>query len=206
MKLVTLILKLKPSCSEFWRSEIEPIGAGKPVKVDVRVISATNRHLEERVEQGHFRQDLYYRLKGVVVRVPPLRERKEDVLDLMEHFLLREAARHNRPALSLTVDARAQLLAHDLPGNVLELSGLATSLTVNKIDSQVTADEVEQWFGTTGSPRVTVGDYKASKEHFDRDYFRRLLILHDGNMTAVAKAAKMDRAGLYRKLKALGVL
>ncbi len=186
--------------------EIEPVGAGGPIKVDVRVISATNRHLEERVEQGHFRQDLYYRLKGVVVRVPPLRERKEDVLDLMGHFLQREAARHNRPVLSLTVDARARLLAHDWPGNVRELAGLATSLTVNKVDSQVTADEVEQWFGSTGSARVSVGDYEASKENFERDYFRKLLILHDGNMTAVAKAAKMDRAGLYRKLKARGVL
>jgi formate hydrogenlyase transcriptional activator len=103
---------------------VERVGGGEPVPVDVRVIAATNRDLGADVRAGRFRADLYYRLNVFPVAVPPLRERREDIPELAEHFLRHFAAKHGKPAARLRSETLRQLVAHDWPGNVRELQNL----------------------------------------------------------------------------------
>ena len=115
-----LPLELQPKLLRVLEThEVQPVGADSPVKVDVRILAATHRNLDEMVAAGRFRQDLYYRLAGLVVEVPPLRERPEDILPLARHFL---AA--TRPELELSSGAQARLAAHPWPGNVRELKNV----------------------------------------------------------------------------------
>jgi two-component system, NtrC family, nitrogen regulation response regulator NtrX len=189
--------------------EVEPVGGRGPEKVDVRVMAATNQDLEGMAKDGRFRQDLYYRLKGVVLRVPPLRERLEDVKPLMEHFLNEIAGKSNRPALRLHSSALQMLLQHNWPGNVRELESLANWLTVFASGVEVKADDLVGWFGGHQESRQSaseISEYNKAKESFEREYFKRLLITMEGNMSAVARAAGLDRSGLYRKLKSLGIV
>ena len=189
--------------------EIEPIGGAGPEKVDVRVVVATNQNLEKLTADGKFRQDLYYRLSEVVLRVPSLRERLEDIQPLMEHFLDDLARRTNRPPLMLRPDAVQLLLQHDWPGNVAELKNLCGWLSVFTESDKVTADDLRDWFrDSKGDPKtpIELEDYTKAKENFEREYFRKLLIAMQGNITSVAKAAGLDRSGLYRKLKHLGIV
>lgn len=101
--------------------EIDPVGARRPVKIDIRLISATNRDLQDEVRRGRFREDLYYRLNVLPVAVPPLRERREDVPPLVDHFVRRFGAEENRPGLRIGARVRAMLAAHDWPGNIRQL-------------------------------------------------------------------------------------
>ncbi|HEY3636663.1 MAG TPA: sigma-54 dependent transcriptional regulator [Rhizomicrobium sp.] len=103
------------------QGDIDPVGSKRPVKVDVRIISATNRDLAERMREGHFREDLYYRLNVFPIRVPPLRERREDVAELARHFIARFAAEENKQISGLTLEASGLLQNFDWPGNVRQL-------------------------------------------------------------------------------------
>jgi len=101
--------------------EIERVGGGKPIKVDVRVIAATNRNLEQEIETGGFRKDLYWRLKVITIDLPPLRRRKEDIPHLADYFLARFCAEYNRPLCYLSESALSRLTTYSWPGNVREL-------------------------------------------------------------------------------------
>jgi DNA-binding NtrC family response regulator len=103
------------------QGEVDPVGSKKPVKVDIRLISATNRDLLQMVKEGRFREDLYYRLNVFPIHVPPLRERKEDVPDLVAHFIRRLAAEEGKPVVGISRDALAMLCAYDWPGNVRQV-------------------------------------------------------------------------------------
>ncbi|MDD5007220.1 MAG: sigma 54-interacting transcriptional regulator, partial [Syntrophorhabdaceae bacterium] len=104
--------------------EVERLGGIHPVKVDVRIITATNKDIDEEVKRGTFREDLYYRLKVVAIPLPPLRERREDIPLLIDHFLKRFNDRHNRNIKGITSEARDVLIKHDYPGNVRELENV----------------------------------------------------------------------------------
>jgi two-component system nitrogen regulation response regulator NtrX len=189
--------------------QIEIVGGGGPETVDVRVIAATNQSLDQAMKEGRFRQDLYYRLLEVTLRIPPLRDRLDDVPLLMDHFLAAAASRSNKPQLKLHSDAIQVLLAHNWPGNVRELKSLAGWISVFVAGPAISGEDLKGWFrenGTDGDVATQVEDYNRAKETFDREYFKKLLIAMQGNMTAVAKAANLDRSGLYRKLKSLGIV
>ena len=188
--------------------EIEPVGGRGSEKVDVRVIAATNQNLEELTEEGRFRKDLYYRLKSIVLRVIPLRERTDDIAALIDYFLERAADRNNRPRLSLDENAIDRLLNYDWPGNVRELESLAAWLSVFATGPVITFNDINLWFEfeeKVSDPEDARADYVKAKTEFEREYFRKLLHAAGGNKSAAAKAAGLDRTGLYRKLKALGL-
>ena len=141
--------------------EIDPVGAKRPARVDFRLISATNRRLADLVDQGRFREDLYYRLNAFPISVPPLRERREDIPDLVRHFAARFAAEERKPALrGVTAEALALLVAHDWPGNVRQLENAVFRAVVLADGPMLTPAEFPQlaMSGSLRSQRVAPSD------------------------------------------------
>jgi len=185
--------------------EVEPVG-GSGVAVDVRVISATNRRLDRMVEEGSFREDLYYRLGVLTIAVPPLRERGEDVLLLAEAFLARHRDKDG-PTLSLTREAREAVLAHQWPGNVRELehrvqravllspTGFVTvaDLGLGEEDAHTEESEPTQ-MATLGQAR------ERATRRFERDYLEHMLALTDGSVAEASSRAGVSRQRLYAML------
>lgn len=136
--------------------EVQPVGAdGTTGRTDVRIITATNRDLRERITAGEFREDLYYRLNVIQLRVPPLRERGEDVRMLLRHFLAAASAAHGRPVPVLTAAAEQRLMDHRWPGNVRELKNVTERLVVRHTDGPITVDDVPADGCGDGASRTT---------------------------------------------------
>jgi two-component system response regulator PilR (NtrC family) len=129
------------------------VGATEDLEVDARIVAATNRDLPAEVRAGRFREDLYYRLNVVQIRVPPLRERRADILPLAEHFLRRFAAEHQRPSLRLSREARRRLDEYDFPGNVRELENLIERAVALSNGDEVTLDALPA--PLRGAPALT---------------------------------------------------
>lgn len=192
------------------------IGGQRPVKVDVRVLSATSRNLQEEIANGRFREDLYYRLNVVPVRIPPLRERREDIPELANHFLARFAADRRIPAPPLSEEALAALQAHEWPGNVRQLRNiiertviLAPSDRLGRIDVDLLPPEVLDSGGNSGLNPATLSimgsPLREARESFEREYLRVQIRRFSGNISRTASFIGMERSALHRKLKALGL-
>ena len=186
--------------------EVVRIGANDPVRVDVRLLAATNQNLEQMVEDGKFRRDLYHRLKVGVVRLPPLRERREDIPLLLNHFLKELAAKYSRQNLTLAEPLRNALIAHPWPGNVRELRNTLESLVVLDTDSRLDWDDVPDDAGLGISHETKPGagaDGLVGRpiEEVERYYIERALELAGGNREAAAAALKISERTLYRKLQ-----
>jgi DNA-binding NtrC family response regulator len=184
--------------------EVRPVGAAKSHSVDVRIIAATNRQLEEAMKDGSLRQDLFYRLNVVRVHLPPLRERKEDIPALVAHFLRQFNQRFRREVTGIDPDALATLTAYDFPGNVRELEnlierayalGARDSLKLSDLPS-LTARPQEQ--ASTG-PLPTLAEV-------EKDLILRALQIHKNDKEGAAKALGLSRRTIYRRLKEYGVL
>jgi two-component system NtrC family response regulator len=185
--------------------EFERVGSSRPIGVDVRVIAATHRDLEALVRQGRFRDDLYYRINVVTVTLPPLRERREDLPLLIDHFVKTFAAKNGKTVVGLTREARESLLRYDYPGNVRELENLIERAVV------LTRDEV---IGLTDLP-LTVHDAPpepgrgpglvAAVEALERDMIRGALGLADGVQTRAAESLGISERVLRYKLKKYGL-
>jgi two-component system nitrogen regulation response regulator NtrX len=189
---------------------IEPVGGGGAVEVDVRVIAATNKDLAEEIRAGRFREDLYFRLAVVPLRVPSLRERAEELLLLAEAFLARLAKRHGRPARRLGPDAKDALLRHDWPGNVRELKNLMERAVILGRGPEVSARDL----GPLAARHIAEPDpfsfpefasLREAREWFEGVYIQRELKVQNGNMTRAAERLGLDRSNLYKRLKALGI-
>ena len=190
--------------------EIRRVGESQPVQVDVRVIAATNQELRRAIAEKRFREDLYYRLNVVPIRVPPLRERAEDVPLLVEHFL----GRYNRRAGTrkrFTEEAVEKLLGHSFPGNVRELENLvehAAALTVGEV---IDADDVELPRpppGEGGVPASVAGAPKRLSDHVDdaeRAAIEAALQRSPSDLAAVARELGVSSTTLWRKMKRLGI-
>jgi two-component system, NtrC family, response regulator AtoC len=180
---------------------IRRVGTNDPIAVDVRVVAATNHDLEQAVKDGTFRADLYYRLNVVNVRIPPLRERREDILLLAEHF----AQKHGRAeGATLSSAARELLAAHDWPGNVRELENVvARALALNPsgvILPEDLPDSVRKVSRPAPSPAVTMGGERPSLAELERSYAAQVLQETGGNKTRAAEILGIDRKTLYRIL------
>lgn len=192
------------------------VGGQRPVKVDVRVLSATSRDLGEEIAAGRFREDLYYRLNVVPVRLPPLRERREDIPDLVAHFLTRFAAERRMTSPTVTEEAIAALQAHDWPGNVRQLRNIiertlimAPGDRVERIDIDLLPPEITD-SGSSGGQSVTTmaimgSPLREARESFEREYLRVQIRRFSGNISRTASFIGMERSALHRKLKALGL-
>jgi two-component system nitrogen regulation response regulator NtrX len=192
------------------------VGGARWVRVDVRVISATSRDLAAEIAAGGFREDLYYRLNVVPVRLPPLSERREDVAELARYYLARYAAERGTATPSLTDDALAALQTYDWPGNVRQLRNviehtliMAPTMRVTEIDIDMLPQEV-----TAEPSRLMPGQavrsimgtpLREAREAFEREYLRAQIRRFSGNISRTAVFIGMERSALHRKLKALGL-
>ena len=192
------------------------VGGQRPVKVDVRVLSATSRNLQDEIASGRFREDLFYRLNVVPVRLPPLRERREDIPELVSHFLARFAAERRMPALRISEEAMAALQAHDWPGNVRQLRNimertiiLAPGDRVSCIDVDLLPPEIldhqSTMTGSTTAMAIMGSPLREARESFEREYLKIQIRRFSGNISRTASFIGMERSALHRKLKALGI-
>jgi DNA-binding NtrC family response regulator len=193
--------------------EIERVGGSQTIKVDVRVIAATNRDLQQAMRDRLFREDLFYRLNVVPVKLPPLRERLDDVPLLSGHFLKKYCAKNNRPLLSLSAPALSALMRYPFPGNVRELENtiersviMATGDTIRSIDVGPAGP------GSAPAASLLSGDLQPFQkmkkdciERFERDYLSRLLRMYRGSITKAAKHAGMNGKNFHEKMARYGL-
>jgi two-component system nitrogen regulation response regulator NtrX len=192
------------------------VGGQRAVKVDVRVLSATSRNLQDEIAAGRFREDLFYRLNVVPVRLPPLRERREDIPELVSHFLARFAAERRLSPPLISEEAVAALQAHDWPGNVRQLRNiiertliLAPGDRVACIEVDLLPAEILESQGAAGAASATMtimgSPLREARESFEREYLRVQIRRFSGNISRTASFIGMERSALHRKLKALGI-
>jgi transcriptional regulator with PAS, ATPase and Fis domain len=186
--------------------EIRRVGENRSRKVDVRVLAATNRDLALGVARGEFRQDLYYRLKVVELHVPPLRERRDDVLPLARVLLADAALRMKRKITSLAPQAADQLLRHAWPGNVRELENTMERAVALARGSRVEVEDLpEEIREAVAAPVATLGRVR-SLDVIEKEYILAVLQLNGGNQTKTARQLHIGSATLYRKLKRYGLI
>jgi DNA-binding NtrC family response regulator len=190
--------------------EIERVGAGSTVKVDVRVVAATNKSLEAEIEAGRFRADLLDRLNVVPLQVPSLAERVEDVPMLAEHFLALACEMHDRPGKKITPGAIALLAAQPYPGNVRELRNLVERLVILTPDETITEIQARSLLPTSSGEGS--GSYfrpetrlREMMEAVERDLIVRALGFRAGHVTKTAADLGLERSHLYKKMRALGI-
>jgi len=189
-----------------------PVGSQVPVEVDVRVIVATNKDLQEQVKKGLFRDDLFYRIHVIPIYLPPLRERKEDILPLAEHFLKKFSVQMKRDVKAIAPEGLRKMMLHDWPGNVRELeNAIEYGVAMTQKDT-ITEDYVlpakillreEERSSTQGSSPAdeTIKPLKDARDAFERDYLVQVLALTEGNVSQAAKLAGKYRADFYDLLK-----
>ena len=191
--------------------EVVRIGANDPVKVDVRVIAATNKNLELAVEEGKFRRDLFYRLRVGVIRLPSLRERKEDIPLLAAHFLKELSAKNGKVVTSISEPVRAWLVAHDWPGNVRELRNLIDIMVVHDQDGALGLDDLppdeaaSAGIARDGSPSLAASgsDQLIGRplDEVERYYMEKALELCGGNREDAATMLGIGERTMYRKIQ-----
>ncbi|NPA12866.1 MAG: sigma-54-dependent Fis family transcriptional regulator [Aquificae bacterium] len=188
--------------------EIKRIGDNKPIKVDVRIIAATNKDLEKLVEKGLFREDLYYRISKEVIKIPPLRERKEDIPPLVMHFIQKYNKRFNKNILGIKPDALKVLLEYNWPGNVRELSNVIEGAVLRAKDGGYIEKE-----HLRKDVFINVDKFPLKYEEYKEEiikkgmktYLNVLLSMTSGNITQAARLAGIPRQSLQRLMKKYGV-
>jgi two-component system nitrogen regulation response regulator NtrX len=192
------------------------VGGTMPVEVDVRVISSSSRDLNERIQAGEFREDLFHRLNVVPIKVPALRDRPEDIMAMVEYFTERSAQALGRPARELSEDAMAALQSHDWPGNVRQLRNVierllilapgeaADKITVDMLPAEISAPTPSP-MREEGAQEVMTLPLRDAREVFEREYLMAQIGRFGGNISRTAEFIGMERSALHRKLKSLGV-
>ena len=186
---------------------ITRIGGSKPISVDVRVIAATNKTLENEIAAGTFREDLYYRLNVVPIHVPPIRERREDIPLLAQYFASTLSAREGIPPHTLAADALEHLSGLDWPGNVRELKNTVERLLILAPDTQITARDIDRLAGQralddAGLATLTqCRTFEEFKDAAERAFLLNKLREFDWNVSETARAVEMPRSNLYKKIE-----
>ncbi len=188
---------------------VRPVGGTHETPVDVRLVAATNRDLEEAIEERRFREDLYFRINVVQIPLPPLRARGGDVLALAQHFTSRCAARSGKQVIGISPAAAERMLAYSWPGNVRELQNcIERAVALTRYD-HVAVDDLPEKIRDYRRSHVLVASDDPSElvpmEEVERRYIRRVMEAVQGNKTAAARVLGYDRKRLYRKLEKLGI-
>jgi two-component system, NtrC family, nitrogen regulation response regulator NtrX len=190
----------------------EPVGSSASINVDVRVIAATNKNLEEEITRGNFREDLFYRLNVIPFVVPPLRERIEDIPLLAEHFIAELAKGYGRKEKSISPDALAALTSYRWPGNVRELRNLIERIVIMNPQSRIDRRHLPPFIfrpsGHEEGPRHKNGEFttlQQARSAYERDFILRKLEENRGNVSRTAQDLGLERSHLYRKMKTLGI-
>ncbi len=185
--------------------EFTRLGGETTLRADVRVIAATHRDLRERITAGAFREDLYYRLDVVTLVLPPLRERREDIPGLVEHFLARHAHRHGAPLRALTREAMDALIKHDFPGNVRELENALEQATVLATGDALTLNDlpasIRGGADAIAAAPLSGGALAARLDDFERRLVTDAIARHGGNQSAAARELGVTEGGLRYKLR-----
>lgn len=186
---------------------IQRVGGSQPIPVDARILAATNRNLGEMVRAGKFREDLFYRLTVVTLELPPLRDRREDILVLAEHFLNQFCGSANRRKLKLTAEARKRLEQHNWPGNVRELRNLMERVAFLSSGDKIEAADLTFIHRPASKDASAYDDLGLADatDAFQRDLISRTIKRARDNMSDAAKLLGMHRSNLYRKMKMLGM-
>jgi len=190
--------------------KFERVGGSKLIPTDVRVLAATNKELEKEMEEGRFRQDLYYRLNVIPLRVPPLRERKDDIPLLASHFLMDFSLKEGEPEKSITEDALAVLREHNWPGNVRELKNIIERLVIMTPSNVISKSDIpplgkESQDGDGDNEWYAVNSYRMAKMNFEKQYLAKKLRENEGNVSRTAEVIGLERSNLHRKIKSYGL-
>jgi two-component system, NtrC family, response regulator HydG len=188
--------------------EFEPLGSSQTVQVDVRIIAATNRHLEKEIEQGRFREDLYYRLNVVSIEIPPLRERRDDIMLLADYFLKKYADKNKKLIKGFSPRAMDLFMRHDWPGNVRELENAVERCVILSRDEMITPDYLPVAIKALDS-----ADFQEAAEisnspllkDIERQMILRTLNETGGNRTRTSEILGISRRTLQLKLKKYGM-
>lgn len=191
--------------------KFERVGGNKLIPTDVRVLAATNKDLEREMEEGRFRQDLYYRLNVIPLRIPPLRDRKEDIPLLVDRFIQDSALKEGEPEKQVTDEVLAILMNYNWPGNVRELKNIIERLmimtparVIAKCDLFPLFEEVKM--ETPASVSDLANDtFRVAKQDFERQYIVRKLREFDGNISKTAEAIGLERSNLHKKIRSYGL-
>ncbi len=190
--------------------KFERVGGTKTISVDVRVIAASNKNLEEEIGKGTFREDLYYRLNVIPIEVPPLRERLEDIPILADEFLEHFCYRSGSGKKKMSPDALELLKNYDWPGNVRELKNMVERLVILTPGKLITAEDIPDSLKKklrlySQSPLFQVDSLKEARSYFEREFILRKLAENNGNISQTAEAIGIERSHLHKKIKAYGV-
>jgi len=195
----------------------ERVGGSNKVEVDVRVVASATRDIQDEINNGQFREDLFYRLSVVPIDVPPLKNRREDIPMLAAHFIAQASRRTGQPGRKLSEDAIAALQAYDWPGNVRELKNIIERLLImapggandairaEHMPSEVTSNAVPSTGNNGGGTEIMGLPLKQAREAFERDYLQAQVTRFGGNISRTAEFVGMERSALHRKLKSLGL-
>ncbi len=191
----------------------ERVGGTRQVQVDVRIVAATNKTLEDEIRQGRFREDLFYRLNVVPFRVPALRERRGDIPLLVQHFISQFYSREGREPKAFTANALELLKEYSWPGNVRELKNIVErilimtpGLTITPIDiPALVIDGSSLPAGNHREEAPTVGTLREAREEFERDFIMQKLEENDWNISRTAEVIELERSNLHRKIKSYGI-
>jgi two-component system nitrogen regulation response regulator NtrX len=195
--------------------EVRPVGASRTQRIDVRVISASHRKLEDEVTAGRFREDLFYRLNVVPVTIPSLAERRDDIPTLVDHFFARFAADQGVPPPEVTPEAVAALQSYEWPGNVRQLRNVVERTIIltprdrlARIEADMLPTEVisGRISGDNGMPSLMGVPLREARENFEREYLKVQIKRFSGNISRTASFIGMERSALHRKLKLLGMV
>ena len=198
-------------------NEVNVIGDTTPKKVDVRIISATNKDIEQLIKSGKLRKDLMFRLNGIRIHIPPLRERKEDILPLAYHFLKKFNNSYNRQILKINRQAESYLLNYNWPGNVRELMSVMERLVVFIKGNEITIEDIHRVFNNMNiSPTAysdvipnlenKLADLRTAHEIFEKNYILEVLEQTDWKKSEAAQILGIDRTNLYKKMRKHGII
>ena len=189
------------------KRETQRIGSNKVSHVDVRILAATNAHLREKVGEGAFRQDLFYRLNTIELHLPPLRERGEDIVLLAEYFLKIYSGKYSVGDVVLGASAKQKLLKHTWPGNVRELQHCIERAIVLSDKTELTAEDIrlEDSVVASGTSSGSIKVDSLNLQTLEREAIKRAISLSNGNLTQAAELLGITRFALYRKIDKLGV-
>lgn len=187
---------------------IQRVGGERPRRVDVRVIAATNKDLADEIEAGQFRRDLFYRLNIIAIRVPPLRMRRDDIPDLVNHFLAHFSDEMGVPMRSITSGAMVELMSRTWPGNIRQLRNVVERLVALSEAPEIGASAVREALDgpdpEAPSP-ARIADLRRARDRFERAFIRQALIQHKGGVQATADALGINRSHLWKKMKQYGI-
>lgn len=185
--------------------ELTPVGDTRVITVEVRIIAATNANLLQRVKEGRFREDLFYRLNVIEIHMPSLRERRDDIPVLIKHYLAISAKEAGKTIKDIDYEAMQALLAYDWPGNIRELRNTIERATVLADGEVITIHDLPDKFRTLDVEGVSTSSLRQALDEFEREYIRRSMTENKGNKEAAANKLGVDLATLYRKLKKLRI-